>query len=83
MFVDPPQVRLVQGEDSECESQSTADMFKDMLTQKKNMLLSKLTSFDSDVSYSVCYSMSFPCVQLIEYCTSGVGQAYSCVNKIE
>lgn len=25
-------------------------MFKDMLTQKKNMLLSKLTSFDSDVS---------------------------------
>ncbi|KYB27812.1 MAP kinase-activating death domain protein-like Protein [Tribolium castaneum] len=44
-----PEVRLIQGEESEAESQqSTADMFKDMLTQKKNMLLSKLTSFDSD-----------------------------------
>ncbi|XP_031340209.1 MAP kinase-activating death domain protein isoform X5 [Photinus pyralis] len=46
---DPPQVRLVQGEESESEGpQSTSDMFKDMLNQKKNMLLSKLTSFDSD-----------------------------------
>jgi hypothetical protein len=46
-----PEVRLIQGDDSEAESQqSTADMFKDMITQKKNMLLSKLTSFDSDVS---------------------------------
>jgi hypothetical protein len=44
-----PEVRLIQGDDSEAESQqSTADMFKDMITQKKNMLLSKLTSFDSD-----------------------------------
>lgn len=46
-----PAVRLIEGEESEPESQqSTADMFKDMLNQKKNMLLSKLTSFDSDVS---------------------------------
>lgn len=30
--------------------QSTTEMFKDMLTQKRNMLLSKLTSFDSEVS---------------------------------
>ncbi|XP_037919112.1 MAP kinase-activating death domain protein isoform X4 [Hermetia illucens] len=28
--------------------QSTTEMFKDMLTQKRNMLLSKLTSFDSE-----------------------------------
>ncbi|VEN43317.1 unnamed protein product [Callosobruchus maculatus] len=45
---DPPEVRLIQGDESEREQQSTADMFKDMLTQKKNMLFSKLTSFDSD-----------------------------------
>ncbi|KAK4886992.1 hypothetical protein RN001_003263 [Aquatica leii] len=46
---EPPQVRLVQGEDSESEGpQSTSEMFKDMLNQKKNMLLSKLTSFESD-----------------------------------
>lgn len=30
--------------------QSTSEMFKDMLSQKRNLLLSKLTSFDSDVS---------------------------------
>lgn len=32
--------------------QSTSEMFKDMLSQKRNMILSKLTSFDSEVSYS-------------------------------
>lgn len=32
------------------ETQSTTDMFKDMLNQKRNLLFSKLTSFDSDVS---------------------------------
>lgn len=32
------------------QKQSTSEMFKDMLTQKRNNLLSKLTSFDSDVS---------------------------------
>lgn len=30
--------------------QSTSEMFKDLLSQKRNMFLSKLTSFDSDVS---------------------------------
>lgn len=29
--------------------QSTSDMFKDLLSQKRNMILSKLTSFDSEV----------------------------------
>ncbi|KAK9738591.1 DENN (AEX-3) domain [Popillia japonica] len=45
--IDAPEVRLIQGEDHE-DQQSTADMFKDMINQKKNLLLSKLTSFDSD-----------------------------------
>ncbi|KAJ6639366.1 MAP kinase-activating death domain protein [Pseudolycoriella hygida] len=30
--------------------QSTSEMFKDMLSQKRNMLMSKLTSFDSDAT---------------------------------
>lgn len=34
----------------EGDTQSTTEMFKDMLAQKRNTLLSKLTSFDSDVS---------------------------------
>lgn len=32
------------------DTQSTTEMFKDMLNQKRNLLFSKLTSFDSDVS---------------------------------
>ncbi|XP_053599948.1 MAP kinase-activating death domain protein isoform X4 [Plodia interpunctella] len=32
--------------------QSTAEMFKDMLNQKRNLLFSKLTSFDSDAAPS-------------------------------
>uniref|UniRef100_A0A2A4JST7 MAP kinase-activating death domain protein n=1 Tax=Heliothis virescens TaxID=7102 RepID=A0A2A4JST7_HELVI len=32
------------------EAQSTTEMFKDMLNQKRNLLFSKLTSFDSDVN---------------------------------
>lgn len=35
--------------------QSTTEIFKDMLTQKRNMLLSKLTSFDSEVSTELKY----------------------------
>uniref|UniRef100_A0A2A4JT66 dDENN domain-containing protein n=1 Tax=Heliothis virescens TaxID=7102 RepID=A0A2A4JT66_HELVI len=31
------------------EAQSTTEMFKDMLNQKRNLLFSKLTSFDSDL----------------------------------
>lgn len=34
------------------QKQSTSDMFKDILSQKRNMIMSKLTSFDSDVSIS-------------------------------
>lgn len=30
--------------------QTTSEMFKDLLSQKRNMFLSKLTSFDSEVS---------------------------------
>ena len=37
-------------EPSEGHQQSTSEMFKDMLSQKRNMILSKLTSFDSEVS---------------------------------
>lgn len=52
-ITDTPQVRLQQDSESEMsDTQSTADMFKDILNQKRNMLLSKLTSFDSDVSLS-------------------------------
>lgn len=34
--------------DSESHHQSTSEMFKDMLAQKRNVLMSKLTSFESD-----------------------------------
>ncbi|XP_065159593.1 MAP kinase-activating death domain protein isoform X6 [Atheta coriaria] len=44
-----PEVRLQSGAEDDPEGHhSTAEMFKDMLNQKKNMLLSKLTSFESD-----------------------------------
>jgi hypothetical protein len=33
---------------SETHTQSTSEMFKDMLAQKRNVLMSKLTSFESD-----------------------------------
>ncbi|KOB76445.1 Uncharacterized protein OBRU01_02082 [Operophtera brumata] len=36
------------------EAQSTTEMFKDMLNQKRNLLFSKLTSFDSDAAPSDC-----------------------------
>ncbi|XP_074032253.1 LOW QUALITY PROTEIN: rab3 GDP-GTP exchange factor [Leptinotarsa decemlineata] len=44
---DPPEVRLIEDE-SDKDQSSTTDLLKDMLTQKKNMLFNKLTSFDSD-----------------------------------
>ena len=34
-------------------AQSTTEMFKDLLAQKRNLLLSKLTSFESDVSFDL------------------------------
>lgn len=33
------------------QKQSTSEMFKDMFTQKRSMLMSKLTSFESEVSF--------------------------------
>lgn len=59
-------MRLIHGDDSETESQqSTADIFKDMLNQKKNMLLSKLTSFESDVKLFVCRILKFSYILII------------------
>lgn len=42
--------RRVSVQDEGQEKQSTSEMFKDMFSQKRSMLMSKLTSFDSDVS---------------------------------
>lgn len=40
------------------QEQSTTDMFKDMLAQKRNMLMSKLTSFDSDTVHGSSVSVA-------------------------
>lgn len=40
-------------DDGQDQKHSTSDMFKDMLSQKRNMILSKLSSFDSDVSFII------------------------------
>lgn len=42
--------RMSEHDPSSHQEQSTTEMFKDMLSQKRNMLMSKLTSFDSDPS---------------------------------
>lgn len=42
-------------DDGPDQKQSTSEMFKDMLSQKRNMIMSKLTSFDSDVSVNFNY----------------------------
>lgn len=49
-LISEPQISRRASETNEAQNQSTTEMFKDMLTQKRNVLLSKLTSFDSDVS---------------------------------
>lgn len=36
------------------QKQSTSEMFKDILSQKRNMIMSKLTSFDSEVCLNHC-----------------------------
>lgn len=41
--------RLSEAPDAQ-QQQTTTEMFKDMLSQKRNMFLSKLSSFDSEVS---------------------------------
>lgn len=48
--------------------QSTSEMFKDMLSQKRNMLMSKLTSFESDVSTIVHSIGSFEANNLVVNC---------------
>lgn len=52
--------RRMSSADSQ-DGQSTTEMFKDMLVQKRTALLSKLTSFDSDVSF-VGYFYSCYCL---------------------
>lgn len=53
--------------------QSTSEMFKDMLSQKRNMILSKLTSFDSEVRSCklVLYNITIICyyIAYLLYCT--------------
>lgn len=51
--VDSIQMRRASAHETP-DSQSTTEMFKEMLTQKRNQFLSKLTSFDSDVSCFFC-----------------------------
>jgi hypothetical protein len=52
----PPSVRLVHdplqgpGTEEGPDNQSAADMLRDLLNQKRHMLLSKLTSIDSEVT---------------------------------
>lgn len=48
-----PSVRLVQEPSEEQGSPSTADVFRDLLNQKRQMLLSKLTSLDTEVRTSL------------------------------
>ncbi|XP_059059964.1 MAP kinase-activating death domain protein [Achroia grisella] len=48
-----PDIPIVNYPDMDStEAQSTTEMFKDMLNQKRNFLFSKLTSFDSDAAPS-------------------------------
>ena len=49
---EPPQVRLErpQSQTSSDDNQSTTEMFLDMFSMKNKKFLSKLTSFDSEVS---------------------------------
>lgn len=42
--------RRLSEHDPSHQEQSTTEMFKDMLAQKRNILMSKLSSFDSDAS---------------------------------
>lgn len=51
----------------EHQQQSTSEMFKDMLSQKRNLLLSKLTSFDSDVSFLIYKISIILCFRLLKY----------------
>jgi hypothetical protein len=45
---DPSSRRPSENDQSDAHNQSTTEMFKDMLAQKRNVLMSKLASFESD-----------------------------------
>lgn len=51
LHLDAPVVNYPEQEHG--DTQSTTEIFKDMLNQKRNLLFSKLTSFDSDVSIAL------------------------------
>ena len=57
----PPSVKLIHdplqgpGMEEVPENQSAADMLRDILNQKRQILLSKLTSIDSEVRGSLFY----------------------------
>ena len=57
----PPSVKLIHdplqgpGMEEGPENQSAADMLRDILNQKRQILLSKLTSIDSEVRRSLFY----------------------------
>lgn len=53
------------------QKQSTSEIFKDMLSQKRNMIMSKLTSFDSDVSIN----------RLVYYRKPGERENFSIKNR--
>lgn len=58
--------------------QSTSEMFKDMLSQKRNMILNRLTSFDSEViiyirKVTVAYLFHGVVIVLIEFHTLCLG----------
>lgn len=55
LISEPPTLKFSDAEMEPPDSQTTTDMFKDMLNQKRNMLLSKLTSFESEVSFSCIF----------------------------
>lgn len=62
----------VQDMSSGEHQQTTSEMFKDLLSQKRNMFLSKLTSFDGEVSIPFLCLSSFTthvglfcCVQFV------------------
>lgn len=59
IILEPPTLKFSDAEMEPPDTQTTTDMFKDMLNQKRNMLLSKLTSFESDVSLYYIYLFVF------------------------
>lgn len=60
--------RTSVNDEGQDQKQTTSEMFKDMLSQKRNMIMSKLTSFDSDVSFRTLSTQSpiFPKTELFD-----------------